>query len=54
MAQETSGIDDIATDNANAAPVFYTIQGVRVDASQLTPGLYIKVTGNKTEKVVIK
>lgn len=54
VAQETSGIDDIATDNANAAPVFYTIQGVRVDASQLTPGLYIKVTGNKTEKVVIK
>ncbi len=54
VAPQFSGIDTVVTDADSAAPVYYTIQGVRVDASALTPGLYIKVTGRKSEKVVIK
>ena len=54
VAPQFSGIDSIVTDADNATPVYYTIQGVRVDSSDLTPGLYITVTGRKSEKVVIK
>ncbi len=54
LAQRFTGIDNIVTDAENATPVYYTVQGVRVDNANLVPGLYIKVTGRKAEKVVIK
>ncbi len=53
VAVDPAGIDAIGVDN-NPDPIYYTIQGVKVDASNLTPGIYIKVTGAKSEKVLIK
>ena len=44
-----AGINDIEADN-NAAPVYYNLQGVRVDKAE--NGLFIEVRGNKVAKVV--
>lgn len=53
-ASGLSGIEEVAVeDGAEAQPVYYTLQGVRV--AQPTPGsLYIRHTGNKAEKVLFK
>lgn len=49
------GIDDImADDNADAPVVYYNLQGVRVNADNLTPGLYIRSQGNKATKVLVR
>lgn len=45
-----TGIDDIMTDDNADEPVYYNLQGVRVENPG--KGLYIKVTGNRTEKVM--
>ena len=52
VASDPSGIDSVVSDSAEA--VYYTVQGVRVDADHLAPGLYIKVCGGKSEKVRIR
>ena len=51
-----SGVEDITVESVdNDAPVeFFNLNGVRVAADNLTPGLYIKRQGKKAEKVVIK
>jgi hypothetical protein len=37
------------------APIeYYNLHGVKVDANNLTPGLYITRQGNKTSKVIVK
>lgn len=51
VTEASSGIDDIAVDD-NAAPVYYNMQGVRVDDP--TPGIYIVVRGNKAAKEIIR
>lgn len=33
---------------------YYTLNGIRVDASGLVPGIYVRRLGNRTEKIVIK
>ena len=33
---------------------YYNLHGVKVDANNLTPGLYITRQGNKTSKVIVK
>ncbi len=51
----SSAVDDIAIDNATEAPVrYYNLSGVAVPAENLTPGVYIKVQGDKATKVVVK
>lgn len=48
----TTGIGEIITDEAiDAEPVYYNLQGVRV--ANPGKGLYIKVTGNRSEKVIL-
>lgn len=50
---EGSAINQIGTGNATSAqPVYYNLQGIRVDNP--TSGIYIKVTGDKKEKVVVE
>ncbi len=44
-----SGIDDVEIEDA-AAPVYYNLQGVRVEAP--AQGIFIEVRGNKARKVV--
>ncbi len=42
-----------ASDN-DAQPIYYNIQGVRVNASTLSPGLYIRVKGTKVDKILVR
>lgn len=50
----TQGPNTSATiiEASEETPVYFNIQGVRIDNP--TPGLYIKVTGKKAEKVIIR
>lgn len=49
----TTGVDDIATDTDDNAPVtYYTLQGVQVENP--TAGLYIARQGNQVSKVLIR
>lgn len=41
-------------DDASTCEEYFTLQGCRVSATQLTPGLYIRRHGNTVEKVMIK
>ena len=47
-----SAISEIATDNAEGEAVFYNLQGIRVNNP--ANGLYIKVQGGNTSKVLVK
>lgn len=54
-----TGVEDIEMEDGEiseegevVAPVYYNLQGVRVAEPQ--HGLYIKVTGNKSEKILVK
>ncbi|MDE6283807.1 MAG: choice-of-anchor J domain-containing protein [Muribaculaceae bacterium] len=49
-----SGIETIAIDSVDAADTFYTLQGIRVTAANLTPGLYIRLRGTKSAKVLLR
>lgn len=49
----TSGIYGIAAD-VNAQVEYYTINGVKVDAANLTPGIYVVRQGNKVYKAYIR
>lgn len=51
----TNAIDSIVVDGDENAPVeYFNIQGVRVNADQLVPGLYIVRQGSKTSKIIVK
>ena len=59
MAGVATGVEDIEMEDGEiseegeaVAPVYYNLQGVRVAEPQ--HGLYIKVTGNKSEKILVK
>ncbi|MDE7389047.1 MAG: hypothetical protein K2M97_07350, partial [Muribaculaceae bacterium] len=53
VAAKSSGITDI-TEDAPAAPAeYFNLQGQRVNASALTPGVYIERRGTTTRKVLI-
>ncbi len=50
---DTSGVEAIeVADDANA--VYYNLQGVEVNADNLTAGVYVKVAGGKASKVLVK
>ncbi len=46
----TTGVDEIAVDDANVAPVYYNLQGARVQNP--ANGAYIMVRGSKVTKVI--
>lgn len=48
------GVDDVAVDADDSAVEYFNLQGVRVDADNLTPGIYVRRQGNKAVKVIIK
>jgi hypothetical protein len=49
----STGVEDIAVDGDNAEAEYYNLNGVRV-TGDLAPGLYIRRTANKAQKVVIR
>ena len=48
-----TGVEGIEV-STDADAEYYTLQGVRVSASNLTPGLYIRRQGNTATKVMVK
>lgn len=51
----TTGVDEIAADGGDGNETrWYNMQGQPVDGATATPGLYIKQTGGKTSKVLVK
>ncbi len=50
----TTGVDNVAVDVEAADAVYYNLNGVKVDANNLTPGVYVKVAGKVATKVVVK
>jgi hypothetical protein len=49
-----TGVEDIATDTTDAAVEYFNLQGVRVNYSNATPGVYIRRQGNTATKVIKK
>ena len=52
----TSGVDDITVDAAddNAPVEFFNLQGIRVNAAGMAPGLYLRRQGKTVSKVTVK
>ena len=49
------GVTDITVDDNNNAPVqYFNLNGVEVNANNLTPGIYLTRQGNKGGKVIVK
>ncbi len=51
---KASGIGNVNVENAEAPVRYFNLQGVEVQASNLTPGMYIRQQGNTSSKVVIR
>ena len=49
-----TAIDVIGTDAIDAEAEYFNLQGMRVDAANLTPGVYVVRKGNEVQKVVVK
>ncbi len=54
VVEDTQGLEDIEIENAEEPVYFYNLQGIQVDADNLTPGIYIKVQGKTSTKVLVK
>lgn len=50
----TTGIEDVTVADTDAAKEYFNLQGMRVDAESLTPGLYIVRQGNNSTKILVK
>ncbi len=51
----SAGIADVTVDNDSNAPVeYYNLNGVRVNADNLAPGIYVRRQGTKTAKVAVR
>ncbi len=50
---KVAGIASIASEDAQKVE-YFNIQGVRVNATDLVPGLYITRQGDKVTKVIVK
>lgn len=52
-SQAGAGVSSI-TDDADAPEVYYTLDGIKADAANLTPGIYIVRKGSQSFKRVVK
>ncbi len=52
----TTGVEDVAVDavEAEGEAVYYNMNGIQVPAENLVPGVYVKVVGKTSTKVVVK
>lgn len=51
---EKTSIENVAVDSNNADVVYYNMNGMRVDANSLIPGIYVVCKDNKSFKCVVK
>ncbi|MDE6081636.1 MAG: Ig-like domain-containing protein, partial [Muribaculaceae bacterium] len=54
VADVPTGVEGVAADAENGEAEYFNLNGVKVDADNLVPGLYIRRSGSKAEKVVVK
>lgn len=52
FTKSSSGVEDIMAEDAEA--VYYNLSGIKVNAGNLQPGLYIKVVNGTATKIAIK
>lgn len=50
----STGIDEITSGGTDDAKAYYSLDGVRVAAGKLVPGVYVRVSGGRAEKVVVR
>ncbi|MGM9852372.1 MAG: C10 family peptidase [Muribaculaceae bacterium] len=50
----TNAVTDITVDTGDAQPEYYNLYGIRVDSTNLAPGLYIRRQGNKVSKILVR
>ena len=51
----TSGVEGITPETiVEGDAVYYNLNGVRIESDRLTPGVYVKVVGGKSTKVVVR
>jgi hypothetical protein len=50
----TVGIDQIEQDSVDAPVEVYTVNGIKVNAAEMVPGLYIRRQGNNVSKILVK
>ena len=50
----STGISNIGSDGKNSGTVYYNINGMQIKESNLTPGIYVKVTKGQSKKIVVK
>ncbi len=53
-ASEAAGVTNVEIDNNDAPAVYYNLNGVQVDAENISAGIYVKVQGNKVSKIAVK
>lgn len=49
-----TSVSNISVDTANGTDTYYNLQGVRMNAGRLAPGVYIRVNGRTATKVAVK
>lgn len=50
---DTSGITSVINENESSAAEYYTLQGHKISAEAMTPGIYIERKGNNSHKIMI-
>lgn len=50
----STGIDGVVSGEGTSNVVYYNLNGVRVDAGNLVPGVYVRVSEGRADKVVVK
>lgn len=49
-----TGVGTLGANDTQAPVRYFNLQGLPVPANSLTPGIYIRVQGNRSDKVVIR
>ena len=54
LVDTTAGIGDLNADESNMPVEYFNLQGVKVSAENLTPGIYIRRQNGHVTKVYVK
>lgn len=54
VAVVSTAIDEVNAGVKTSAAVYYNLQGVRVPAGKLVPGVYVRVADGRSDKVVVR
>ena len=53
VASQESGLTEISKDETSDA-LYFTVSGIQVPADRLLPGIYLRLRGDKADKVIVK